>query len=309
MSSAERENPCNEAWIRALLVRQLGLITADQAAAHGLGRSSVSRRVAAGRWQRLLPGVYRDGLVPAVAGQMALAAVLWAGADAIAAFTTVGSLMGLDGVGHGRAHVWVPPTRAPRHDLVVVHRGEVQPIDRRMIGPIPVTSPARTLIDLAGVLGDEDLEVAVEDAIHRGLTTPQSVARRLDALGGKGRPGSARLREILRDRGDQAAAASRLEVRIWRTLRASGLRPVRQHRVQVGARTYSVDCAFPQWRLAVEGVGDRYHRSPRHRDRDLRRLADLASISWRVLPVTWRDITDAPDTVVDRVMRALTAAA
>lgn len=308
----------NEARIRSLAQRQLGLITVTQAGELGMTRKMISSRSASGEWVRELPGVYRAALAAVTHAQAALAAVLWAGGGPLASIPGTGALashlaagarFGLDGVTAERVELWVPGDRRLRHDSVLVHRGEIEPVDRRMIGPIPVTSPARTLIDLAGALADEDLEAAVEDAIHRGLTTPQSVARRLDALGGRDRPGTGRHREILRDRGAEAAAASRLEVRIWRTLRAAGMRPVRQHRVRVGDRTHLVDCAFPQWRLAVEGVGDRYHRSPVQRRRDHRRLADLASVAWRVLPVTWRDITDAPDAVLARVMQALSDAA
>lgn len=254
----------NERQIWGIQRRQLGLVTARQCAEHGLSRKIVARLVAAGRWARVLPGVFRECVHPESHEQMTLAATLWAAPSGIASHAASGFLMRLDGVRFDRPHLWVPSTRSARSDLVVVHRGEIEAVDRRMIGPVPVTSPARTLVDLAGVLEDEDLE---------------------------------------------AAAASRLEVKIWRTLRAAGMRPVRQHRLRVGDRTYFVDCAFPQWRLAVEGVGDRYHRSPVRRRRDHRRLADLASVQWRVLPVTWREITDSPDAVVARVMRSLTAAA
>lgn len=308
----------NEAQIRTLMLGQLGLITVAQAGDLGMTRKMVAGRSTTGEWERLLPTVYRATFAPVTDAQATLAAVLWAvggpsagfpTSTAVASHRAAGARYGLDGVVAPKAELWVPGDRRVRHDAVVVHRGEVLPIDRRMIGQIPVTSPARTLIDLAGVLDEEALEAAVEDAVHRGLTTPQSVARRLDVLGGKGRPGTARLRSILSDRGADAASASRLEVRIWRTLRAAGMRPIRQHRVRVGDRTYYIDCAFPQWRLAVEGVGDRYHRSSMQRSRDLRRHADLASIWWRVLPVTWSDVTDAPDAVVARVLHALTDAA
>ena len=211
----------------------------------------------------------------------------------------------LDGLVAVKSHVWTP--RSLKSELVVVHRGTVALNDRRMLGPIVVTSPARTLVDLAGVLDDEDLTAVVEDAIHRGLTTPMSIGRCLDALGGTGRPGTARLREILADRGSQRPTMSRLEVRIWRTLRAEGLHPVRQHPVKCAHTTYWIDCAFPQWRVAVEGFGDTFHRSPRNRKRELKRLADLATVHWRVLPVTWDEITDTPDDVVASIITTLAA--
>jgi very-short-patch-repair endonuclease len=112
---------------------------------------------------------------------------------------------------------------------------------------------------------------------------------------------------ILDDRANQRPTMSRLEVKIWRTLRAKGLRPVRQHPVKCGFITYYVDCAFPQWRVGVEGFGDKFHRSARNRKHELRRLGDLATVQWRILPVTWEDITQTPDDVVDKIMTTLAA--
>jgi len=244
-------------------------------------------------------------MVPETLEQSAFAALLWAGTDGVISESAAGALWALDGLTAERVHLWTP--RSLKSDVVMVHRGTVAPNDRRMLGPIRLTSPARTLVDLAGVLDDEDLTAVVEDAIHRGLTTPMSIARCLDAVGGKGRPGTPRLREILEDRGNQRAAMRRLEVKIWRTLRAKGLSPVRQYPVKCGTTTYWIDCAFPQWRVAVEGFGDRFHRAARNRKRELKRLADLASVHWRVLPVTWEDITDTPDHVVVNIVKTLAA--
>ena len=100
---------------------------------------------------------------------------------------------------------------------------------------------------------------------------------------------------------------SRLEVKIWRVLRAKGLTPIRQHPVRCGGTTYWIDCAFPQWRVSVEGFGDKFHRDPRKRKRELRRIGDLATVQWRVLPVTWDDLCDTPDDVVARIVGTLAA--
>ena len=305
MTLAQREIRCTEEQIRAHALAQFGLITNEQARAAGMSQAAIGRRLGSGRWERVLAGVYRDALVQSTPQQAALGALLWAGPESFVCFQAAGWFWSLDGIVTRRVQLWVP--RNVRSPKVTVHRGEVEPADRRMLGPIRLTSPARTLIDLAGVLDDEDLNAVVEDAIHRGLTTAPAIARRLDAVGGKGRPGSGRLREILDDRGNQRAAASRLEVKIWRVLRAKGLTPVRQHPVRCGDTTYWIDCAFPQWRVSVEGFGDKFHRGARQRKRELRRLADLATVQWRVLPVTWDDITDAPDDVVARVVGSLAA--
>jgi very-short-patch-repair endonuclease len=295
----------NEAVVREIQRRQLGLITRAQITDLGGSRKVIDRRVQGGGWTRVHPGVYRDALVPVTLEQSSFAALLWAGTDAAIGREAAGGLWRLDGLVAERIHLWTP--RSLKSELVVVHRGTVAPNDRRMVGPITLTSPARTIVDLAAVLDDEDLTAVVEDAIHRGLTTPMSIGRGLDALGGKGRPGSARLRAILDDRGNQRPTMSRLEVKIWRTLRAKGLTPVRQHPVRCGNTTYWIDCAFPQWRVAVEGFGDKFHRAARDRKRELKRFADLATVHWRVLPVTWDDIVDHPDDVVARIVTTLAA--
>ena len=270
-------------------------------------RASRSRRLKSGAWDRPLPHVYRDVLSARTPEQAALAAQLWAGPDSDISHAAAGVLWRLDGIRAKKPELWVPREQALVSDLVVVHRGKVDVNDRRMIGAITLTSPARTLIDLAGVLDDEDLTAVVEDAIHRGLTTAPAIHRRLEVLGSKGRSGSTRLRAILEERGNQRAAASRLEVKIWRVLRANGLTPVRQHPVRCGDTTYWLDSAFPQWRVAVEGFGDKFHRGARNRKRELHRLADLAGVRWTVIPVTWEDITDTPDDVVARIVSTLAA--
>ncbi len=296
-----------EREVRRLLAAQLGLITLEQVLDAGGSRSLAAYRVGTGEWERVLPGVYRDRLVTPSLRQACFAANLWGGADAVIARTAAGALWGLDGVAAAKPELWVPKTSSARAELVVVHRGDVALDDRRRIGPITLTSPARTIVDLAAVLEDEDLTAVVEDAIHRGLTTQMSILRCLDRLGGQGRRGTTRLRKVLEDRGAQRPAMSRLEVKIWRTLRAKGLTPIRQHPLQIGGTTYYLDFAFPQWRVSVEGFGDKFHRSPRKRKHELQRLADLASVHWRVLPVTWDDITDRPDEVVRKIITALAA--
>jgi very-short-patch-repair endonuclease len=90
-------------------------------------------------------------------------------------------------------------------------------------------------------------------------------------------------------------------------LNAAGLRPVRQYPIRSGTTTYWVDCAFPQQRVAVEGFGDKFHRNSRKRKRELRRLAHLASVHWRLVPVTWEEIDQSPDSVVATIVATLAA--
>jgi very-short-patch-repair endonuclease len=223
--------------------------------------------------------------------------------------TTAATLWGIDSRTNDEVHLLVPPARRPRARGVVVHRGEVAQRDRRVRDRVPVTSPARTLVDLAGMLDGEFLEAALEDMLHRGLTTAFAVLRCLDAVGGTGRSGSQRLRRLLTDRDDEALE-SRLEVKVWRLLRSAGLRPVRQYEVPCGERTYRLDFAWPKLRVAVEAEGFSAHGGTRIKFvADRRRAADLASAEWSVIPVTWDDCTTHPGSVIQRVRTALVHAA
>jgi hypothetical protein len=111
--------------------------------------------------------------------QAALAACLWAGDNAVASHRTAGVLWELDGVMEDRVEITVTPPRSPRSPLVIVHRSLQLPrADRVTLGVIPVTSPTRTLIDLAGCLADEDLEAAIECALGRGFVRESALRKR-----------------------------------------------------------------------------------------------------------------------------------
>jgi very-short-patch-repair endonuclease len=307
MSRPEHDAPFNEGQFRQILRRQHGLITAEQARSVGLLKDALARRVHRGELVRVLPRVYRSTLVPASLYETGLAAVLWAGDGAVASHVTAARIFGAD-LPEGNAHIWVPPGRNPKSRLVVVHRGEVVRNDRRIRERVSVTSPARTLVDLAGLVDDETLEAVAEDFFHRGVTTPLAVQRCLDNAGGTGRPGSHHLRALLADR-DEAPLERKLEQKIWRLLRKAGLRPVRQHGVRCGTKKYRLDFAWPIVKVAVEGQGFAAHGGRLAHARDNRRLADLVAAGWRVIPVTWESASHDPHGVVERVRSALVAAA
>jgi very-short-patch-repair endonuclease len=308
MSVPGGNSRCNEEDLRDLLARQHGLVTSAQAGELGLTASALAKRVRFGSLERVLPRIYRSTLVADGVRQRALAAALWAGRDAVVSHATAAELLAIDGLRSSAMELWIPSTQAPRSPRVVVHRGTVDATDRRMRDGIPVTSAARTVIDLAGRLDSEMLEAVVEDVLHRGLTTPAMLERRLEALGGKGRAGAGRLRRVLATR-DGAPLESRLEVKVWRLLRDIRPRPVRQFAVAVGGRKYRLDFAWPALHVAVEADGFSAHGYRRAFVADRRRLADLVGAGWTVIPVTWEDCMRDPDGLAWRINTVLLRAA
>lgn len=295
MRPGNRDSRCNEgpdATVRALAAAQHGVFAHAQAVDAGVSTSAIARRVAAGRWDRLLPRVYRLAGALATGRQAAHAACLWAGPAAVVSHATAGVLWKLDGVDTDRVHVTVPGHCAPSSPLVDVHRCRVDDADHTTFDSIPITTPARTLVDCVATLDDEALETALEGALKRGLFTERFLRWRLDALASRGRPGIPRLRGLLDARRDEAALERRLEVKVWRLLIRSGLpRPVRQHAITTSGRPYRLDFAWPDRRVAVEAEGRIVHGGRRRAFyNDRRRLADLVSTDWRVVPVTWEDV-------------------
>jgi hypothetical protein len=188
-----------EARLARVAVQQHGAFTREQAMRAGFGASQLQRRVAAGAWARVLPRVYRNGAAPETPALLWSAALLWAGPECALSHTTAATIWRFaDGFGD-RAELTVPRARAPRHRGVVVHRvATVQSADVALRAGLRVTAPARTLIDLASVASDDDLELAVARAGATGLVTRRALEARLAAIGARGRPGAARLRTLLR---------------------------------------------------------------------------------------------------------------
>ena len=138
------------------------------------------------------------------------AAVLWAGSGSFLSHTTAAALWRMVPDVPEAVELLVPRTRAPRTPGVIVHR--VACLDRVDVtvtrAGLPVTTPVRTMIDLAAVAPAHELAPVLDHALVRGLVTRRALERRLDALGTRGRPGTARLRALLGTLGSGPVHAS-----------------------------------------------------------------------------------------------------
>jgi len=177
------------------------------------------------------------------------------------------------------------------------------------VGAIPVTTAARTLFDIAADVAAGVVEEALDDALRRGIVSLPRLQWRLDELGRKGRPGIATMRSLLADRGGSAVPQSVFETKLLRLLTRSGLpQPVTQHHVKERGRLVAVvDFAFPSARVAVEADGYRWHSGHRRWARDVARRNALTSLGWRVIHVTWNDLTSRPQHIL-RSVEALVSA-
>lgn len=190
---------------------------------------------------------------------------------------------------------------------VVVHRtDELAAVDVSRRLRIPVTTPARTLLDLGAVAPVGVVESALEDALIRRLVGFALLGRTLDRLGAPGRSGSGVLRGLVEER-DPATAPTQsvLEDDLLRVLQRGGLpEPVRQY-VVGGVR---LDFAYPQVRLGLEADSRIWHGGRLDVQRNSDKANRLLAHGWRVLHFTCGDVRRRPAYVLGAVGRELVVA-
>lgn len=169
-------------------------------------------------------------------------------------------------------HLMGSRARDHRHPGLVVHRSQtLREDDLTRCDNIPVTTPARTLIDLGARLSSYELEAAINEADKLDLIDPSAL--RCALADRKGQRGVRALRAIL-DRGEFVMTDSELERRFLRLVRRAKLEsPLTQQRVN----GFRVDFYWPDLGLVVETDGLRYHRTPSEQARD--RLRDQAHVA------------------------------
>jgi very-short-patch-repair endonuclease len=189
-----------------------------------------------------------------------------------------------------------------------VHHVQSLPSDSIFVAGIATTSPSRTLLDLASVVSPDALQLAVEDALRRGLTSLARLRWCLSTQGGHGRPGTATLRRIVCDYETlKRPTDSGFEARLHQVLSRGGLPvPERQHEIRHRGKVVArVDFAYPRSKLAIEAVSFRWHSGRSAWARDQNRGNAVAALGWRTIAVTWDDLRNEPDSVIRRIKQAL----
>jgi very-short-patch-repair endonuclease len=134
----------------------------------------------------------------------------------------------------------------------------------------------------------------------------EELGRRFAMLGGRGRPGTPKIRRLLAHT-QPNPLESKLEVKAWRLLRSSRIaNPTRQLRVDVArGRWYRLDFAWPELLVAFETEGFEWHGSRARWKQDRVRTAALERLGWRIVVATWGDVTLEPNSTLERVAMAL----
>ena len=275
--------------------RQRGLATRRQLLDAGISARTIARRLASGRWREPVAPVIDLGTHPDGCHRSVQRLLLAAGERAWASHETAAYLHGfLDVDRPDRIDVLVPRERHAEvggvrlHTTVSLGADEMTRVDG-----LPCTTPARTLLDLAGATPTDELERFALDLARRRPKLMGEVGQLIDRR--RGAHGRRRLLGVLANLPDDVARIeSPLEVRGIQVFGQAGLPPPCLQYVvhdEAGAPIKRVDAAWPRARVVVEFDGAAYHDLIRQRDHDAAVRARIEAAGWQVIVVRAADLS------------------
>ena len=286
----------------ARAAQQHGVVSRRQLAELGLGRHAIGRLLTRGRLHVVHRGVYAVGHRKLTRSGIWMAAVLAAGEGAVLSHRSAAELWGIRDSARATIEVTAPrDVRRPRlavcHALLATDEVDVE-------DAIPVTTPARTLLDLAGILDEHQLARAAERAEALRLGSPTSLRDLVDRY--PRRPGTPNVRRLIEERRIvPTTTANDFERRFLTFLDANGLpRPL----VNETLEPYRPDFRWTGQRLIVELDGFETHGTRAAFERDRARDRALMAQGWRVARVTRRQLDAAPAELADELRTLLRSA-
>jgi very-short-patch-repair endonuclease len=278
------------------------VVSRAQLQALGLGRDAVRRRVQSKRLLPLYPGVYAVGHDALTPDARRLAAVLACGPGALLSHRAAGAAQHLLS-SSPQFDVTVLHARRKREGIAIHRSRLIHPDDRSSVRGIPVTSVARTLVDLADVLSEERLAKAVHEAEVQRVFDLRAVEAVVDRL--PGRKGRHKLSWVLAAYCPEPHFLRSEAERRFKRLCEDHSLPQPQFNVNIAGQ--QVDAWWEDIQVAVEIDGAEAHHTRRAFHADRARDRRLAARAIRLVRVTSRDLDD--DVRLAAELRAIRVAA
>jgi very-short-patch-repair endonuclease len=281
---------------------QWGVMSLDDLRRCGLSPSAVSDRVAKGVLHRVHRGVFAVGHPNLRLEGRLLAALKACGEDAVLSHFSAAALWDVVGWDDRHPEVTVVRSGTRVHRGIRVHR--TQALDARDVTRhkgIPITSPARTLVDLAAILDERPLRRAVREAQARQRVNVRQLLEAMTRLGP--RRGVRKLGRIIT--GGAAPTRSELEDVVLDLILRGGLaHPDVNRPLIVGGRRVVPDFRWPDQHLVLEADGAAWHDNDVTRQDDAARQAWLEAHGERVVRVTWGQAIKQPEQTLTRLRHA-----
>jgi G:T-mismatch repair DNA endonuclease (very short patch repair protein) len=286
----------SESILAELAREQWGVFSRAQVLAAGISRSGLQRRLVSGDWVEVTRRVYRYRGGNDSWNQRIRSATLSLGPTALASHRAAAFLWGLDALERGTpATLDVTVSRSVDSTVpgIVIHQTRRMPRTPGRRSNIPVTPVARTLLDLAGILDERSLELALDSAIRLYNATLIGVGQELAAVGAR-HPGKTMLTELCKVR-TLGFTDSILEADTNRELRLFGFPlPKTRHNICDNAGTFvaRADFAWPELKIVLFFDSHLWHRSGPAFEKDSRQRTRLQALGWRVLQITRATLND-----------------
>jgi hypothetical protein len=250
-------------------------------------------------WVRVRHNVYADSRLDQDHRLACDATALWLPDGAAIAGPSAAYLYGVEHAASftDDVHIITQPTqRVEPMQGVRVHRTAIEPSEIVTVGGVPRTTPLRTAWDLSSWLELVPAVTVLDGLLGLGLVDPAALAALAGSRSGQRGYRRAERAFDLADGRAQSPPESVLRVRL---VRAGLPRPVPQHPVRLpGGVVYHPDLPWPEYQVALEYDGQRFHSTAEQLHRDRRRLNQLVAAGWIILHATSRRLhTDFPGLV------------
>jgi Transcriptional regulator, AbiEi antitoxin/Protein of unknown function (DUF559) len=273
--------------VSELAAREYGVVTLAQLLGLGLGEHGVYERVRTGRLLRLHRGVYAVGHEQLRGDGYRLAAVLACGPGAVLSHASAAALWSIRASAATIIDVTVPSRagRLSRSGIRIHRSGRLGVQEVTTKDAIPVTTVARTLLDLADVLPEQALKRAIDESEYLRLFDLTSLVAVVSA--NPGRRGATLLKVAAEP---PHLTRSELEIRFLTLCARHSIPEPQTNQIVCG---YEVDAFWPEANLVVELDGYAAHGTRRAFQRDLARDRRLVGAGYRPIRVTPLDLADA----------------
>ncbi|HUR85734.1 MAG TPA: type IV toxin-antitoxin system AbiEi family antitoxin domain-containing protein [Solirubrobacteraceae bacterium] len=296
-----------DARIAVIAAAQHGVVGIADLRAAGLGTGAINFRVRAGRLHRMYRGVFAVGHTRLSHDGRCMAALLSLGPNAVLSHLSAGTRWDLILSDSATIHASVPSPggRRPRPGIVIHRCTTLAAQDITQHGGFPVTSVARTLLDLAATLGPGPLQRAVERSLilqRFDLRTITDVLERNPTS-----RGATALATVIATVHDEPhLTRQRLEALMRDLCETHG---IERPEFNVQLEGYEVDFFWRRQRLVVETDGHEHHGTRTAFEHDRARDAHLTALGYRVVRFTYRQVLHEPHHVARTLLTLLRAPA
>jgi very-short-patch-repair endonuclease len=303
LTGGESTTRAKDQAMARLARRQHGVVARRQLRLMGFSDRAIDRRLERMQLHEVFRGVFVFGSRRISRKGRWMAAVLASGEGAVLSHRSAARFWRLLPL----AAEWIDvirPGRRVRRDGIVSHRANLADDEREVVDGIPVTSPFRTIFDLAAVASMRELERAWHEAEVRGLTDHVSLPVLLERY--PGRRGTRMLRELLGSDEPVGITRNEFEEALVSLVDSYGLpRPRMNAPLALRGRFIEVDALWERQRVALELDSRGVHGTKKRFESDRQRDRILVAEGYRTMRVTWRQLRDEPDEIAADLRLAL----